>query len=146
MSEGEFLQAPLLEERRSLCQGRAFVSQNCLCTSAQTLFPCSLTAVSGRMILAGVTCFCCNQNISHSRQGNCKVLFLCIPLPQPEAVQPTPHPWGDPAVTPVACLDSHVLRSFGSQPTPYFTLSTLLPSRDGASQTGACLPSQSCIT
>ena len=102
MSEVKFLQAPLLEERSSLCQGRPFVSQYHLCISAQMLFPCTLTAVSGRMIPARITHICCNHNISHSQKGDCSVLFLCIPLPQPEAVQPTPHPWRDPADTPVA--------------------------------------------
>lgn len=99
MSEVKFLQAPLLEERRSLCQGRPFVYR--LCFRAQMLFLCILTAISGRMILAGVTLFCCDH-ISHSQQGDCRVLYLCIPLPQPDSLQPTPHPWGDPADTPVA--------------------------------------------
>lgn len=100
MAEVKLLQALLLEERRSLCQGRPFISQYHLCIGAQVLFLCTLTAISGWMILAGVTHFCCNRNITHSQQGDCRILFLCFP--QPEAVQPIPHAWGDPAETPVA--------------------------------------------
>lgn len=78
--------------------------------SAHMLFPCTWAAVSGRMIITSVTHFCCNH-FSHSQQGSCRVLLLCNPLPQPEAVQPTPHPWGYPANS-VTFLDLHVLRSF----------------------------------